>query len=277
MAEDSKIQWTDATWNPWHGCTKVSPGCKFCYMYRDKERYKQDPTTVIKSKANFEAPLKWAGKPGLCMASKRLAKQSLPDGSKIFTCSWSDFFIEDADEWRSEAWKIIKRTPEFQYQILTKRPERILECLPSDWGEGYPNVWLGVSAEDHDQWNIRVHQLMRIPAKVRFVSIEPFLGPLYWGISVELSGKDMGRPVYERGLDWVIIGGESGNDTGKYRYRPSEIGWYEFVIDYCKKYNVPVFMKQLGTHLSKQLKLKDRHGGDISEWPDELKVREFPK
>ena len=111
MAIQSKIQWTNATWNPWHGCKKVSPGCKFCYMYRDKERYNQDPTTVLKSKTKFNAPLQW-NEPKL-----------------IFTCSWSDWFIEEADQWRAEAWKIIKNTPHHTYQILTKRPERIKDHL----------------------------------------------------------------------------------------------------------------------------------------------------
>lgn len=102
MAQESKIQWTDGTWNPWHGCIKVSEGCKFCYMYRDKDRYGLDPTDVQRSKSNFRDPLKWK------------------EPKKVFTCSWSDFFIEQADEWRAEAWEIIKNTPHLTYQILSQ-------------------------------------------------------------------------------------------------------------------------------------------------------------
>lgn len=246
MGENSNIQWTENTWNPWHGCTKVSEGCKYCYMYRDKERYGQDPTTVMRSKSNFNAPLKWK------------------EPTLIFTCSWSDWFIEDADEWRKEAWEIIKKTPQHTYQILTKRPERILQCLPDDWGDGYPNVWLGVSVENQERVG-RISVLQCIPARVKFISFEPLIGFINEG--------------YVGMVDWVIIGGESGNDTGKYRYRPCKIDWIEEIINgYKDEENWPtkIFVKQLGTHLSKELGLKDHHGGDIGEWPEHLRIREFP-
>lgn len=249
MAEKSAIQWTEATWNPWHGCVKVSPGCKYCYMYRDKEKYGQDPTKVVRSKGNFKDPLKWT------------------DAKVIFTCSWSDWFIDQADAWRPEAWEIIKATPWHTYQILTKRPERVLAHLPADWGEGYDNVWLGVSVESQDQVD-RINVLDEIPAKVKFISFEPLIGPITGGFVGE--------------IDWIILGGESGNDVGKYRYRPCKIEWMTKII---QGYSLPipttgrtakVFVKQLGTHLAKAMKLKDRHGGDINEFPEHLKIREFP-
>jgi len=247
MADNSKIQWTENTWNPWHGCRKVSPGCKFCYMYRDKERYRQDPTTVLRSKT-FNDPLKWQ------------------EPKLIFTCSWSDWFIEEADDWRAEAWAIIKATPQHTYQILTKRAERINQCLPADWGNGYPNVWLGVSAEDNENYIERVSQLIQVPAAVRFVSAEPLLGPI-WEPTVA---------AFYQGIDWVIIGGESGNDNGKYTYRPMDPMWLEEIYYACHHYGVPVFIKQLGTWLSKEWGLKDRHGGDITEWPEVYQVRQMP-
>src|SRR5438105_1396533 len=106
MGENSNIEWTSATWNPWYGCPKKSPGCKNCYMYREMERYGRDPFTVTRSKTTFEDPLKWVrtGKaPPFC-----------------FTCSWSDFFNPQADAWRPEAWSIIHRCPQTTFQILTK-------------------------------------------------------------------------------------------------------------------------------------------------------------
>lgn len=254
MGEQSKIQWTEATWNPWHGCEKVSSGCKYCYMFRDKNKYGQDPTVVSKSKTKFKEPLKWK------------------KGKIIFTCSWSDWFIEEADGWRDEAWKIIKATPHHTYQILTKRPERILECLPDDWGAGYPNVWLGVSIENEYTRIPRIRDLCDVPAKVRFVSAEPLIGYL------DFLHDDVVTSVqFQQDIHWVIIGGESGNDTGKYRYRKCDMIWFRGIIEDCKEANIPVFVKQLGTHISKQLGLKARHGGDIDEWPEELRVREFPK
>ena len=115
MAESTGIGWTDATWNPWYGCTKVSPGCAHCYMFREQIRYGRDPEVVTRSKTKFADPLKWT------------------KGRMIFTCSWSDWFHPAADAWRPEAWEIIKRTPHHTYQILTKRPERIADNLPDDW------------------------------------------------------------------------------------------------------------------------------------------------
>lgn len=167
MGEKTGIEWTDATWNPWHGCRKVSPGCKFCYMYREKARYGQDPTKVVRSKTTFNAPLKWK------------------DARKVFTCSWSDWFIEEADAWREEAYEIIRRTPH-QYQVLTKRIERGASYLPP---EILPNMWLGVSVESR-RYLERVDMLRDMPAAIRFLSIEPLL-------------EDLGR-INLLGIDWVI-------------------------------------------------------------------------
>lgn len=246
---ETKIQWTEATWNPWHGCKKVSDGCKFCYMYRDKERYGKDPSLVLKSKTMFSAPLKWK------------------EPKLVFTCSWSDWFIEEADEWRAEAWKIIKQTPHHTYQILTKRPERILQCLPDDWRDGYDNVWLGVTVES-DKYKHRVKTLGRVPAKIRFISAEPLIGKVEF---------DEERHCLYMKYDWIIIGGESGNKTGKHRYRPAELKWFSSLINDAHVCKMKVFVKQLGTGLSDELGLKDRHGGDITEFPEHLKIRELPK
>lgn len=250
MGEISTIQWTQATWNPWHGCKKISPGCKYCYMYRDKEMHKQDPTLVVRGKTTFNAPLKWK--------EPRL----------IFTCSWSDWFIDEADQWRSEAWAIIKATPWHTYQILTKRIDRVLNCLPPDWGAGYPNVWLGVSVESQDEvW--RIDLLGKIPAAKHFISFEPLIGEL--------------TEQFIDSVDWIIIGGESGNETGKYRYRPMQLEWARSIIDGYRTVSVlndsptAIFVKQLGTYQAKELGLKDHHGGDMSEWPRDLQIREMPK
>lgn len=249
MGKESKIQWTENTWNPWHGCHKVSAGCKYCYMFRDKEKYGQDGNVVLKSKTKFTDPLKWPKIPTLC-----------------FTCSWSDWFIKEADEWRDQAWKIIKETPWITYQILTKRPERILKHLPDDWADGYPNVWLGVSVENGSfQATDRIHHLCEVRAAVRFISFEPLIG-------------HPERYVTDK-VDWIIIGGESGNDNGKYKYRPCELHWIEHIVEAYREDapNTAIFIKQMGTYLSKKLGMSDRHGGNIDEFPEHLRIREFPK
>jgi protein gp37 len=146
-----------------------------------------------------------------------------------------------------------------------------MECLPDDWGDGYPNVWLGTTIGVQSSFH-RAETLSKIPAKVRFISAEPLLEPIDF-----LVEKDGVRFIDS--FHWVILGGESGNNTGKHRFRPSGIEWYENAItDLKTKTNVAVFMKQLGTHLSMQLKFKkDRHGGEIENWPEHLQIREFPK
>lgn len=246
MGEITGIQWTDKTWNPWHGCVKVSAGCKFCYMFREKEQYGQNGSKVLRSKTKFKEPMKWK-EPAL-----------------VFTCSWSDWFIEDADEWRGEAWEIIKATPHLTYQILTKRPERILKCLPPDWGDGYPNVWLGVSVENQEAVH-RIGELERVPAKMKFISFEPLIGMIRDSF---VSGE----------IDWIIIGGESGNDHGHWRYRPCQTFWIGYIID-SYRYGHPetkIFVKQMGTYLSKELQMTDSHGGNINDFPRDFMIREIP-
>lgn len=208
MAERSGIEWTDATWNPWRGCTKVSAGCDNCYMFREQIRYGRDPEVVTRSKTTFGDPLKW----------------KLP--KVVFTCSWSDWFHEAADPWRGDAWDVIRRTPQHTYLILTKRPGRMARHLPwSAFGDPWPNVWLGTSIEN-DATGFRARQLKVHPATVRFISAEPLLGP----VALDLSG-----------IQWVIAGGESGPG-----WRPTDLDWLRSLRDACVGAGVKFFLKQLG-------------------------------
>jgi protein gp37 len=206
MGEISAIEWTEATWNPWHGCLRVSPGCAHCYMYRDKRRYGQNPALVVRSKTSFEAPQKWK------------------NPKMIFTCSWSDFFVQEADQWRAEAWEVIRATPQHTYQILTKRPERISNHLPAGWP--FRNVWLGVSVEN-PRFYRRIESLRAIPAFMRFLSLEPLLAPMS---SLPLEG-----------IGWVVVGGESGP-----RCRPMKAEWVREIREQCLKTETAFFFKQWG-------------------------------
>lgn len=279
MGFQSAIEWTETTWNPWQGCHKVSPGCKNCYMFRDKKRYGQEPNTVVRSHdKTFYAPLKWQ------------------EPRQIFTCSWSDFFIEEADAWRDEAFAIMSLTPQHTYQVLTKRPQRMLEYLddcnwepriydavaqlarkmgwkkwPDDGRfimrteplEFLPNVWLGVSVEDQKTADERIPLLLKTPAALRWLSMEPLLGP------VDLSNVRYRNPDFDesdlitmdvlRGIvemhdtmsssavddcdaiDWIVTGGESGPES-----RPTHPDWYRSIRDQCGKAEVPFFFKQWG-------------------------------
>ncbi len=262
MGDNTKIEWADATVNFWQGCLKVSDGCKFCYMYRDFNRHGKDPRTVFKSaEQSFKKAFKWL------------------EPKRIFTNSWSDFFIKEADEWREEAWDVIRNTPQHTWLILTKRPERILKCLPADWGKGYDNVWIGVSVENKKTAAFRIPLLYEVPARVRFLSVEPLLEEMditpYLLLEVPAGKKtEVFKPIH-----WVIVGGESGNDNGEFKYRPTSHKWMHGIVNQCQNYEVPVFVKQVGTFLSKQFGLADRHGGDITDpkFPMYLQVRQFPK
>lgn len=284
MGERTRITWTRGghTYNPWQGCHKVSPGCRDCYMYSEKIRYGQEPNVVVRSKPpTFNAPLKWT------------------EPAFVFTCSWSDWFIAEADAWRDEAWDIIRRTPHLTYQILTKRPERIAAHLPADWGRGWPNVWLGVSAENQATADERIPVLLTVPAALRFVSAEPLLEPLDltpyfrklatggpgWKLTAGLALE-----IADRVPEWIIVGGESGT-----RARPFDIGWARDLIRQCSEVRVPVFVKQLGAFPTAVLRhdalgacwrterdgslrmiLQDRKGADPAEWPEDLRVQEWP-
>lgn len=207
MGERTGIAWTEKTWNPWMGCERVSAGCDHCYMFSEQTRYGHDPNVVRRSKTTFTAPLRWK------------------EPARVFTCSWSDWFHADADQWRDEAWAIIKQTPHLTYQILTKRPARIARHLPSDWGSGYPNVWLGVSAETQEWYTRRASALLDVPARVHFVSAEPLLGPI----------------IPTPRVDWVIAGGESGPGA-----RPCEEAWLRRLRDDCAALGTAFYLKQLG-------------------------------
>lgn len=233
MGNETGIAWTQKTWNPIQGCTKVSPGCKNCYMYSEKTRYGQDPSVVVRSKdATFYAPLKWKN-PALC-----------------FTCSWSDWFHEDADQWRNEMWDIVRRTPHITYQILTKRADRIKDHLPADWGEGWANVWLGVSVENQgEDWRIR--ELLKIPASVRFLSCEPLLGTVDLSQFQPFRSYRNDPPTLDDlrgllcGIHWVIVGGESDGLHGA-NARECNLDWIHAITEQCGAADVPVFVKQLG-------------------------------
>lgn len=246
--KDSNIQWTDHTWNIARGCTKVDADCKFCYMYRDSlNETRYVPDQVVRTKTVFNLP------------------KRIKEPSKIFASSLTDFMHPSIDSFRHEALDIIDECPHHTFQVLTKRTERLNDDVTSRFN----NVWWGTSVGSMTGKE-RIYQLLdKVKSAVAFLSAEPLHGPL------DLSDVLKGNPV-RRALSWVIIGGESGNDKGKYRYRPCELEWIELIVDQCKQANVPVFVKQLGTHLAKQLKLKDRHGGDISEWPEHLRIRQFP-
>ena len=217
MGEKTAIEWTDATWNPFQGCTKVDGDCKFCYMYRDKERYGQDPTTLVRS-----APATF---------NSILNPKKYPAGSLVFSASWSDWGHPDARPHLADAWGNVAKRPDLTFQILSKRDWR--PALPANWTpEGWPNVWLGTSIGSPKGAD-RVRALADVSAVVRFLSVEPLWSP---GVA------DAIRDVVESGrIDWIILGGESGPKA-----RPMHPTWAREVRDLAASAGVPLLFKQWG-------------------------------
>ena len=263
MAENSKIEWCDATWNVARGCTKVDEDCKYCYMYRDSfDSKRYNPKQVIKTKTVFDFPLKY----------KETKSKAWGGRPLIFTSSLTDVFHPDIDSYRHEILEIIKACPHLIFQVLTKRPERITH----DWN--LENVWIGTSIGSNNAIE-RGIILSTVPAHTRFLSLEPLHTPLNdlddCFVEIDLGHED--HSIWTHRPDWVIVGGESGNESGKYRYRECKLTWIFEIADMCEREGIPLFVKQLGTYLAKELKLKDRHGRDITEWPESLQIRQFPQ
>lgn len=347
---DTSIEWTDATWNPVTGCTKVSPGCKLCYA----ERVFPRPYGGICKCGHIEAAHDYndmsvgLGVPSVCFhegcncalfvqrkfTDVRTHEDRLEQPlhwkkpRRIFVNSMSDLFHEDVPEYFiDQVFAIMGGTQWHTYQILTKRPDRMraymndpelpgrVDCLIEDCINSFvdpldrrsndaratavmmedgplPNVWLGVSVENQQYADERIPLLLQTPAAVRFVSYEPALGPVnFRRIEVNppgsagtvfldvLAGKgySIGGTWGYPQIDWLIVGGESGPGA-----RPFNLQWGGDVVLQCKAAGAPVFVKQMGSnpldytcHIKGDL--KDRKGGDMSEWPEDLRIRQFPE
>lgn len=263
MAENSRIQWTHHTFNPWIGCTKVSEACKFCYAEKLTHRwhYEWGPQAERK-KTSFEywkQPLRWNEK-----AKNEGVRY------RVFCASLADIFDDHESikqEWRDELWRLIKITPHLDWLLLTKRPENYEKFLPADWGDGYPNVWLGISVENQERAAERIPLLTRVKAAVRFLSVEPMLD------LIKINEIPDVNPTL---IDWLIIGGESGPLT---KIRKLNTLHVKIMMLEAKVYGIKIFFKQLGTILAKELGLQDFKGGDFDEFPADLqglKIRQFP-
>lgn len=294
MGVETKIQWTHHTFNPWRGCTKVSPGCQHCYAEATSKR---NPTVLgewgpggrraIAAESYWRLPLRW----------DRAAAEA-GERRRVFCASLADVFEHNpaVEAARARLFTVIDSTPNLDWLLLTKRPENILHFWHTHtetdehgrvWGASKPtrlefrrdNVWLGTSIEDQQRANERLPELFRCRklAAVLFVSLEPLLGPVdllnvsRWKDAGRWWGKALGDS-----LDWAIIGGESGHDA-----RPCDLAWVRSLIGQCFDGGVAPFVKQLGARPvadfdDASVDFRDPKGGDPDEWPADLRVREFP-
>lgn len=208
-------------WNPWHGCHKLSEGCANCYVYRIDGRYERDASEVGKN-ADFDLPVRM-GKNG----------PAIPWGSTVWTCFSSDFFLEDADEWRADAWRMIARRPDLHFIIITKRIARFHVALPSDWGDGYPNVTIGCTCENQRRADERLPLFLAAPIKHRMIVCEPLLE--------ELDIKSYLSPAL---VESVSAGGESGSGARLCRFE-----WIKRISADCAATGVAFSYHQTGALL----------------------------
>lgn len=298
MGEKTGIAWCDATFNPWWGCEKVSPACTHCYAEELSNRFHspglwgKDAPRKIASEKSWNEPLRWNRKAEEAGVRRR-----------VFCASMSDVFEDrrDLDAPRKRLWGLIAKTPSLDWLLLTKRPEHVPELMPLLWGRGGyefpPNIWIGTTVENQEQAEKRIPELLKVPARVRFLSCEPLLWPVFLDSLLT-------------GISWVIIGGESGRSA-----RPMRLDWARSLVAQCRAAGVAPFMKQLGTkalvgYYDKEVRelfreecydwpepighnididgqppldsmiefeTRDAKGGDPSEWPESLRVQEFPE
>lgn len=254
MGENSGIEWCDHTFNPWIGCTKVSPACDHCYAEAWDKRFggeRWGPHAPRRRTKTWDQPVKW---------NREAAAQGRR--FRVFCASLADVFDNHGSitsGWRGDLWHLIARTPHLDWLLLTKRPQNIAKMLPDGygapaWGKGWPNVWLGTTVENQEEADRRIPHLLKVPAAVRFLSCEPLLGPvdlteiavwrpeLHASIMLDVMRGTGGTPKTPPGrLDWVIAGGESGPGA-----RPMHPDWPRALRDQCAAAGVPFFFKQWG-------------------------------
>jgi protein gp37 len=247
MGQNSSISWTHHTFNPWWGCQKVSPGCASCYALTLSKRFGHDiwgpaKTTTRRTfgPKHWADPIKWNAEARTNNHRKR-----------VFCASMGDVFEAHPmlDSERVKLWQLIEQTPMLDWLLLTKRPENIMQMIPDVWASGLPvNVWVGTSVEDQQRADERIPELLRVPARVRFLSCEPLLGPVDISIIPDAL-YEAGMPFSwnklsdGRGIHWVICGGESGPGA-----RPMHPDWARSLRDQCEAAGVAYHFKQWGEY-----------------------------
>ena len=277
MGDKTGISWCDHTYNIWIGCTKVSEGCKLCYAERENKRLQwtklwgpqgerhrttTQPMLMAWDRHYWKecGACGWRGESDLFPECPECNSPALrPTRQRVFVNSLSDLFEDQAElvPWRNEFWALTQICTGLDFLLLTKRPENIDRLSPREWREqGWPsNIWLGISAEDQFQAEKRIRRLVRVPAAVRWISVEPMLGPVRLPAEY-LSGASR--------LSWIVCGGESGPGC-----RPMQTSWARILMAQCQAFGMPFYMKQLGGAFDRREQLQDL--------PRDLQIRQWPE
>ena len=214
-----------SNWNPWHGCKKCSEGCLNCYVYRLDRMRGKNGADVYKTKTGFRYPL----------SKGRDGKYRIQSGEMISVCMTSDFFLEEADEWRAEAWEMMRVRSDVVFLLLTKRPERIRNCLPADWGTGWENIFLNVTCENQARADERIPLLLDLPFRHRGLYFAPLLGPV-----------SVGRYLDSGHIEQVACGGENYGGS-----RPCDFEWVKALREECVSRNITFCFMETGTNFIK--------------------------
>lgn len=209
-------------WNPWHGCKKYSEGCEHCYMYYLDAQRNRDGSEIYRVKTGFRLPLK----------RKRTGEYQIPAGSTVHVCMTSDFFLEEADPWRNEAWEIMRQRPDLHFWLQTKRAERVERCLPKNWGDGWKNVGLCFTAENQRRADERIPILLTLPFHIKSVMCAPMLGPIT--LAQYLETGQIGR---------VLVDGENYDGN-----RPLCYEWVRTLYEECLHAGVNFDFVGVGNH-----------------------------
>ena len=207
-----------------HGCHKLSAGCKHCYVYRGDARREVDSSVVVRTK-NFDLPLR----------KKRNGEFKIPSGTFVYTCFTSDFFVEDADKWRAEAWEMIRCRSDLHFMMITKRIDRFSDCLPDDWGDGYDNVTICCTVENQACADYRLPIYKRAPIKHKIIICDPLLDRI-----------DFSTYAVGEWIEQIVAGGESG-----YEARPCDFEWVMDLRRICVENKVDFWFKQTGSKFVK--------------------------
>lgn len=208
-------------WNPWHGCKKISEGCDHCYMYFLDRVRERDGGEIYKTKAGFKYPLQ----------KDKNGRFKIQSGEMLRVCMTSDFFLEEADQWRWQAWSIMRQRPDVKFFLLTKRPQRVEKCLPPDWGDGWENVFFNVTCENQRRADERIPIMHELPFKHKGIMCAPFIGT----VSIE-------RYLQKGQIEQVVCGGENYDGA-----RPCNFDWVKALRNECVAHNVTFCFMETGT------------------------------
>lgn len=218
-------------WNPWHGCKKISEGCQNCYMYFLDRMREQEGSHIYRVKNNFNYPLK----------KNKDGTYKIKSGEKMRVCMTSDFFLEEADKWREEAWEIMKKRSDVIFYLLTKRPERVEKCLPQNWGNGLENIFFSVTCENQKRADERIPILLDLPFKHKGIMVAPFIGEVHL------------EPYLQKGvIEEVTAGGENYEGARILRYE-----WVKKLYEECVRNHVTFEFFETGTRFEKDGKVYD--------------------